>query len=145
MPDFTKITAAEINIDRKLYAAKAKLIALRRDDDQAGWHPVTGFWNDDGVIRKNWAPYDYGDGVHLRIKIAQLPPLTNDILKLIDAFAFWRDTKKAPNDVQVFVILRETYPEIYSGREFQFSCQKLEPYVASLMGAPFEIPMEVPA
>lgn len=142
MPDFTKITAATLDIDRKLYASNARCHLLTRGDGYAGWQFIPDFWNGDGRLLKWWAPYDYGDGVNLRIKIAQISPITKEILDKVEAVAFWRDYKKEFLNPFVYIALRLDYPEIYSNREYVFSCQKLEPFVG--FGAPLTLPVGMP-
>lgn len=129
MPDFTRISAAEQDIERKVNASTARAMILQRAQDLAGWDPIRGFWNEDGVLKKWWAPYDFNDGIHLRIRMVEMGPITETILKKIDAFAYWQDYKKHPERAYVFAVEDVEYPEIFSKREWTFLCQKLEPFV----------------
>lgn len=131
MPDFTRIETAELDIARKLYAQNARAMLLERVEDIAAWTHIEGFWDNNGILKKSWAPFDFKDGIHLRIKVAQLAPITDEILNKVEGIAFWRDTKIKPNEAHVFVVTDVEYPEIFSSRIYTFYLQKLEPYVSS--------------
>lgn len=122
-----------MDVERKVFAQRATIYALRGKRGASYFVPVEGFWQNDGKLLKHWCPYDFGDGVHLRVKVAQLSPLTRAHLEQVQAFGFSRDRGEQP---RLFSVTRVDAPEIYSDRVWTFSCELInETWESQVSGA----------
>jgi hypothetical protein len=121
LPDLTKVSSKVLDITRKIDHQYAAAWALRSLEDGAGWEIVDGFFDNDGKLTAQWCPFDYGDGVHLRMRLSEYGELTKSVLNQVEAFAFTR--YYGIEEPKVYVLTSIKYPETYSDRIWEFSCE----------------------
>ena len=126
MPDFTKIAASELDIERKINAQFAVAYLLRLSEGTSDYEIVDELGGN-GKLTKYWAPFDFGDGTNLRIKLADRPPYTKAVLDMAEAIGYSRRAtgrEDRREDFFIYPIIGVRYPEIYSNREYEFRCER---------------------
>lgn len=126
MPDFTKILATELDIERKINAQYSAAYLLKSIEGTSDFDVVSDLGGD-GRLTKYWAPFDFGDGTHLRIRVGDRSPYTKDLFDQVEAIAYSRRAtgrEDKREDFYVYSIIGVRYPEIFSNREYEFRCER---------------------